>query len=75
MSKQDGVEEAAENPLTDGMLGIKEAMEFSRLSRSELYAAMAKMELRFYRYGRRRLFARKDLVAWLSAKLTASTAE
>ena len=62
----------ADSPLDEGMLGVKEAVEFSRLSRAELYAAMARGDLKFYQYGRRRLIAKKDLVSWLAASLTAS---
>ena len=64
---------AMESPFTDGMMAVKNAVEFTRLSRAELYAAMARGELKYHQYGRRRLIAKKDLVAWLESKLTAGS--
>lgn len=46
----------------DGLLTISEAQEFSRLSRSDLYARMERGELAYCKLGRRRLIPRRALV-------------
>ena len=58
--------------LAEGMLDVKGCVEFSKLSRAELYAAMARGELRFFNYGRRRLIAKRDLISWLGSRLVPS---
>jgi len=60
------VPEAALDALADGCIGISEAMRFSGLSRSTLYAAMEAGELPFVKIGRRRLLPRQSLVQWLA---------
>ncbi len=72
MSTEDRSEQVGENPLADGMMSVAQAMEFTQLSKAELYAAMAKGALKFHNYGRRRLIAKRELLAWLRAALTAS---
>ncbi len=72
MTNQEDRETDVKNSVSDGMFGIKEAIEFTRLSRAELYVAMAKNQLRYFRFGRRRLIAKADLITWLSTSLTAS---
>jgi excisionase family DNA binding protein len=52
--------------LSDGCVGIHEAVRFSGLSRSTLYAAMDIGELAFVKIGRRRLLPRRALVEWLA---------
>jgi excisionase family DNA binding protein len=46
----------------DGLLTVPEAQEFSRLSRSDLYARMERGELAYCKLGRRRLIPRKAMV-------------
>lgn len=59
--------------LQEGMLTVKEASAFARLSRAEVYAAMGRGELRSYKYGRRRLLAKADVITWLASKLVPVT--
>jgi excisionase family DNA binding protein len=45
-----------------GLLTVAEAQEFSRLSRSDLYARMERGELSYVKLGRRRLIPRRALL-------------
>jgi hypothetical protein len=73
MAPQNDHTEETESPLNDGMLDVRGACEFTRLSRAELYAAMARQELRYFNYGKRRLIAKRDLLAWLDSRLVPSS--
>jgi excisionase family DNA binding protein len=55
--------------LTDGMMDVPEVCQFTRLSRSEIYAAMERGDLPFTKHGRRRLIPRKAVVALLEKNL------
>jgi excisionase family DNA binding protein len=46
----------------DGLLTVAEAQEYSRLSRSDLYARMERGQLAYVKLGRRRLIPRRALV-------------
>jgi len=59
----------ASEVLADGCMSIAEAVRFSGLSRSTLYAAMDHGELVFVKVGRRRLLPRQSLVQWLARGL------
>jgi excisionase family DNA binding protein len=48
--------------LSDGLMTLAEAHDFSRLSRSDLYARMSRGELAFVKLGRRRLIPRRALM-------------
>jgi excisionase family DNA binding protein len=51
-----------EGLVEDGLMTVGEAHDFSRLSRSELYARMERGELPYCKLGRRRLIPRRALV-------------
>ena len=55
--------------VADGLLSVAEAVRVSALSRSELYARMGDGSVRYVQYGRRRLVARRSLLAFLAARL------
>ena len=57
---------AAEELLADGALGVNDAVEFSGLSRSELYEAMRNGALKFCKRGKRRLIPKRALVRLLA---------
>ncbi len=61
----------AEDLLRDGVLSVREATEFSRLSKSRLYQLMGANELEFVRAGRRRLIPKRALIAYLERGLEA----
>lgn len=61
-----------ESPLAAGMMEVADAVAFTKLSKSELYSAMGRGELRFFKYGKRRLLAKRDLVTWMDSTMTAS---
>ena len=46
----------------DGLLTVREAQEYCRLSRSDLYARMERGELAYVKLGRRRLIPRRALI-------------
>ena len=46
----------------DGLLSLAEAQEFTRLSRSDIYARMDRGELPYCKLGRRRLIPRRALI-------------
>jgi excisionase family DNA binding protein len=46
----------------DGLLTVREAQDFTRLSRSDLYARMERGELAYVKIGRRRLVPRRALI-------------
>lgn len=56
--------------VAEGVMSVAEAVAFSRLSKAELYKAMAAGRLTFVKYGRRRLVPRKALVDLLAAGLS-----
>ena len=60
-----------EDLLRDGVLSVREATEFTRLSKSVLYQLMAANELEFVRAGRRRLIPKRALIAYLERGLEA----
>jgi Helix-turn-helix domain len=57
----------------DGLLTVGEAQEFSRLSRSDLYARMGRGELAYCKLGKRRLIPRRALVELAARSLVMST--
>ena len=59
----------ADDRLADGMLGMKESMAFTGLQKDMLYKAMATGELPSFKFGKRRLIAKRDLVKWLERRL------
>ena len=61
----------AEDLLRDGVLSVREATEFSRLSKSVLYQLMAANKLEFVIAGRRRLIPKRALIAYLERGLEA----
>ena len=58
--------------LADGVMSVAEAVQFSGLSRSELYNRMSDGTLPFVKHGVRRLIPRKALVGLLAAGLVTS---
>lgn len=70
MANHGGQSEQVDSPLADGMLGVKQASAFTGLGRDQIYNAIRANELRSYKYGKRRLVAKRDLVAWLEKRLT-----
>jgi hypothetical protein len=46
-----------------GLMTVPEAQEFSRLSRSDLYARMERGDLPYCKLGKRRMIPRRALVA------------
>jgi hypothetical protein len=62
-------EAAAKQLCEEGMFTMAEAMAHSKLSRSELYAAMNRNELATVKFGKRRLVPKRSLTAMLAAKL------
>jgi hypothetical protein len=46
----------------DGLMTIPEAEEFSRLSRSDLYARMDRGELAYCKLGKRRMIPRRAMI-------------
>jgi excisionase family DNA binding protein len=59
-------DESVEQVAHDGALPIAKAVEFSGLSRSELYKLMQNGELMFVKHGKRRLIPRNALRAILA---------
>jgi excisionase family DNA binding protein len=55
---------------TDGTMSVAEAVAFSGVSQSELYATMDRGELPFVKWGRRRLIPRRALVELLARHMT-----
>lgn len=55
--------------LADGSLGVRAAAAFAGVSRTEIYDAMARGELEWFRHGRHRLIPKKLVVAWQAARL------
>jgi excisionase family DNA binding protein len=55
--------------VAEGLLSVREAADFSRLSRAELYVMMGRGELLFVKHGRRRLIPKRALVELLAAKV------
>ncbi len=58
--------------LADGNLRIAAAVAFSGKSRTELYNAMMRGELRYYTSGKHRFIPKRVLVAWLQGVLKPS---
>jgi Helix-turn-helix domain len=46
----------------DGLMTVPEAQEFSRLSRSDLYARMERGDLAYCKLGKRRMIPRRAMV-------------
>ena len=65
--------EAAEL-LADGVMAVKDAAQFSGLSKAELYKLMGAGRLAFVKHGRRRLIPRKALVRCLGESLHGGSA-
>lgn len=55
--------------LADGSMSVKEASKFSSVSRAELYLKMARGELPFIKWGRRRMIPRRALIEMMASKL------
>lgn len=53
----------------DGMLTVREAAAFSRVSRAELWRRMDRGELAWSKPGRFRLIPRRALVEWLNSQM------
>lgn len=53
----------------DGLATLAEAQEFTRLSRSDLYARMTRGELLYVKLGRRRLIPRRALLDFAASHL------
>lgn len=67
-SQQTAVEQVA-----DGVLNVNEAIQFSRLSRAELYRLMERGELAFVKFGKRRMIPKNALRDLLAKFVVAST--
>jgi excisionase family DNA binding protein len=59
--------------VADGLNTITEAQEFTRLSRSDLYARMERGELPYVKLGRRRLIPRRALAELAGRHLVVGT--
>jgi excisionase family DNA binding protein len=57
-------------PAEAAVFTIPEASERVRLSRASLYRAMDRKELRYLKYGSRRLIAREDLDSFIASLRT-----
>ena len=55
--------------IADGLLTVQEALDFTKLGRTDLYARMNRGELRSVKIGRRRLIPRRTLIDLLSCNL------
>jgi len=60
--------------MADGALGVAEAVEFTGLSRAELYRLMLSGRLVFVKHGRRTLIPKRAAVRLLAANVTPSSA-
>lgn len=56
--------------LAEGVVSVKEAQEFSRLSHQEIYNRMNDGSLKYVRHGKRRLIPRVALIEMLSRGLS-----
>lgn len=63
---REGREMAKTDVVADGMLTVEEAAGFSKLSRAELYRRMSAGDLKYVKFGKRRLIPRRALVELLS---------
>jgi excisionase family DNA binding protein len=68
-SRIDETTDRARELLADGAIGIEQAVEFTGLSRAELYRRMDAGSLRFVKVGRRRLIPKRAAVQMLAAGL------
>jgi excisionase family DNA binding protein len=57
--------------LEDGVMTVPEGQEFSRLSRSALYALMERGELPYVKLGKRRMIPRRALIEMMRRGLVA----
>jgi hypothetical protein len=55
--------------LEDGVMTVPEGQDFSRLSRSALYALMERGELAYLKLGKRRMIPRRALVQMMERGL------
>jgi excisionase family DNA binding protein len=60
-----------EGLLEDGVMTVPEGQEFSRLSRSALYALMERGELPYVKLGKRRMIPRRALIEMMRRGLVA----
>lgn len=60
---------AAADVVAEGALRIKDAVEWSGVGRSQLYAAMARGELPFVKVGKRRLIPKSALRNFLAVRV------
>lgn len=66
MSVMTGDQQNVAEQVADGALTVAKAVEFSGLTRTELYRRMGNGELPFIKMGKRRLIARNALRALLA---------
>jgi excisionase family DNA binding protein len=59
----------ADDVLAEGALGVPDAVNFTGMSRSDLYDRMTRGELPYTKVGRRRLIPRRALVEMLRKNL------
>jgi excisionase family DNA binding protein len=55
--------------IADGLLTVQEALDFTKLGRTDLYARMNSGELRSVKIGRRRLIPKRALIDLISRNL------
>jgi excisionase family DNA binding protein len=63
----------AKSAVADGVLSVNEAVEFSKLGRTELYKLMTAGKLAFLKHGKRRLIPKRALVELLAGKVVNTT--
>ena len=52
--------------ISDGLMTIQQAAEFSTISRTRMYALMGSGDIRYFQRDGRRVIAKSDLVAFLA---------
>jgi excisionase family DNA binding protein len=60
--------------VADGVMSVKEACDFSKLSRTELYSLMIGGKLKYLMHGKRRLIPKRALIEMLAGKVVGGSA-